>query len=61
MTIDEAIKQVEVWASHPPGVVFSSEIPAAKLLIEAGKRLQEHRISHMDYTTRLLPGETPAH
>ena len=58
MTLKEAIEMLEKWAKHPPGVVFSSELPAVQLLIEAGKRLQGARDEITVSPWNPLPGET---
>jgi len=39
--IDDAIEQLSKWLMHPPGVVFSSEIPAVEKSIEALKLLRQ--------------------
>ena len=58
MTIDEAIKQFEDWIEHPPGVVFSSELPAALLGIEALKKIKECQAHNCSLSNLELPGET---
>ena len=58
MNIDEAIELLSEWLKHPPGVVFSSEIPAVQLGIEALKRLQVIRGYPHNQWKQLVPGET---
>jgi len=58
MNLDRAIeivtKERRDHHSFPTDIIGKAE----QLLIEAGKRLKEHREEHIDITYRLLPGET---
>ncbi|GAI69665.1 unnamed protein product [marine sediment metagenome] len=59
MKVSEAIEVLTRWAQQPPGVVFSDELPAVKLGIEALKRVRVLRASELASPRKHLTGETP--
>lgn len=58
MNLKEAIKILKLYLSNSYQGSEADLRSARKLGIEALERLQQHRKSHMDFTCRLLPGET---
>lgn len=58
MTLEEAIKQLTEWVEYPPGVVFSTELPAVKLGIEALKYRLQLEQEDSNVILEPLPGET---
>jgi len=58
MKTSKAIELLEEWIKHPPGVVFSSELPAVKLGIEALRRCKTLAENNPLWAAKPLPGET---
>jgi len=58
MTLEKAIKILELFVHAPWLAPVGEDIEAAKLGIEALKRLSEGRLKGYDYFGHSLPGET---
>lgn len=58
MTLQEAIEIISEEVKHPYSAKKMCRPDALKLLIEAGKRLEEARTYPGHFHTTVLPGET---
>lgn len=58
MTLEEALRKVNVLANMGSEIILKGDREAMRLLIEAGKRISLTRKGLHKYGIPLLPGET---